>query len=350
MFAAPATRWTIAELDSLASIPWTAAQPTQFPQLPSPHSPEATQNKFWLDEGVVAVLTPGFLRGNSGSVTGGGASRRPDWPVSVPRLGVSAEHYGRLYRQVKHGIEPIMELNIRNRFTDQAQSFNIIAELRGSDLSDEVVMIGAHFDSWHLATGATDNAGQAAVMMEAMRILNSSRLPLRRTVRIALWTGEEQGLIGSQQYVKQHFGNNATPKLDHLKLYSYFNLDFGAGAIRGIFAQGNTQAAAIFREWLTAIDSDSISTRHISMESVAGSDHEIFDAAGLPAFAFIQDPIDYYSRTHHSSQDFFERLIPGDLRHNAIVIATFAYLAANRNEPMPRTNGLNKNGTRVRPH
>jgi Zn-dependent M28 family amino/carboxypeptidase len=243
-----------------------------------------------------------------------------------------------MYRQVSAGIPVRMELDIRNRFTDELQAFNVVAEIPGTDpqLRDEIVMIGAHFDSWHNATGATDNGGSSAVMLEAMRILKSSGVPLRRTVRIGLWTGEEQGLIGSRQYVARHFGSAAEPQPGHEKLSVYFNQDNGGGAIRGVYAQGNSAVMPIFREWMRTVDSDSITVRTVTARNTGSTDHVPFDAAGLPGFQFIQDPMEYGTRTHHSSQDFYERLVPADMRHNAVTVAVFVYLAANRDQRLPR--------------
>src|SRR5690606_14754685 len=297
---------------------------------------------FWVSEGVAAVLTPGSSRGNSGSISNAPTgNRQPDADAGVPQIAVATEQYGRLWRQVEKGMPVRMELDVRNRFfDDDLNSFNIIAEIPGSDpaVRDEVVMIGAHFDSWHGATGATDNGGSSAIMMEVMRSLKEPGVPLRRTVRIALWTGEEQGLIGSRAYTRTHFWDTTTnaPRPAHEKFSTYFNLDNGAGAIRGIYTQGNEGVAPIFAEWMKHVDSDSTSVRHVSRHSTGGTAHLAFDGVGLPGFQFIQDPIEYFTRTHHSNQDSFERLQPTDMRHNAIVIATFAYLAANADEKLPR--------------
>ena len=345
LFTPPGRRFTIAQLDSIAAVvPTTAAPQRQGgPPRQQPDAggltPQQVREKFWIDEGVVAVLTPGIARGNSGSVSNGPTgNRQPGAAPSVPQLAVSAEHYGRMYRQVQKGIPVRLELDIRNRFTEETESFNVVADLPGTDaqLKDDVVMIGAHFDSWHNATGATDNGGSSAVMMEAMRILKASGVPLRRTVRIGLWTGEEQGLIGSRQYVEKHFGTVQDPTPGHAKLSAYFNQDNGGGAIRGVWAQGNAEVIPIFREWIKLLDSDSISVRHLALLNTGATDHVSFDRAGLPGFQFIQDPMEYGTRTHHSSQDFYERLVPADMRHNAIAVAVFAYLAANRDQPLPR--------------
>jgi Zn-dependent M28 family amino/carboxypeptidase len=254
-----------------------------------------------------------------------------------------------------------MELDIQNRFTgEDLQSMNIIGEIAGTDKRDELVMIGGHFDSWHQGTGATDNACSCAVMIEAMRILKAANAPLRRTVRIGLWTGEEQGLIGSREYVTSHFaGRGPAPaaapdaaaaggrggrggqgplvyKPEHAKFSVYFNQDNGCGAIRGVYTQGNEAAVAVFRDWFRHVDSDSISVRHITTANTGGTDHQSFDNVGLPGFQFIQDPMDYGSRTHHFSQDLYERLVPRDMMHNATTMATLIYLAANSNTPFPR--------------
>ena len=294
----------------------------------------------FLDEGIAAILTPG--NGNGGNVfTNNGLSRAVNAPPAPPTVFVSAEHYGRIHRILQKNIPVRMELDVRNKFYDaDLRSFNIVGELPGTDKRDEVVMLGAHFDSWHAATGATDNAAGSAVMLEAMRILKATGLPLRRTVRIGLWTGEEQGLIGSARYVAQHFARRDSagmhPTPDHAKFAAYYNVDNGTGAIRGIYLQGNTAAGPVFAEWMKALDSDSISVRHIIEGNTGGTDHQSFDAVGLPGFQFIQDPVEYGTRTHHTSQDLYERIQPVDMRHNAVAVATFVYLTANRDQLIPR--------------
>jgi Zn-dependent M28 family amino/carboxypeptidase len=232
-----------------------------------------------------------------------------------------------------------MDLDVKNTFTtNDPNSFNIIAEIPGTDKADEIVMLGAHFDSWQAGTGATDNAAGSAVMMEAMRILKTLNLPMRRTVRIGLWTGEEQGLIGSHEYVDAHFGDRATMKLTpaHSKFSAYYNVDNGTGAIRGIYLQGNQAAGPIFSQWMRVLNNDTISVGHIAPGNTGGTDHQSFDAVGLPGFQFIQDPVEYNSRTHHSSQDVYERVQPMDMKHNAVAVATFVYLTANRDDLIPR--------------
>ncbi len=262
---------------------------------------------------------------------------RSDSPPSPPVLSVAAEHYGRIVRTLDKGISVEMELDIQNRLSDEyVDGFNILTEISGDGAAEEVVTIGAHFDSWHMATGATDNAAGSAVVMEAMRILKAVGAPLQRTVRAALWTGEEQGLLGSRVHVLRRYGSADAPTDAHRSFSLYLNLDNGAGAIRGVSLQGNRDARPIFDEWMEWVDSDSISVRHTSLRHAGGTDHLSFDRAGLPGFQFIQDPLEYGARTHHSSMDTFDRLLEEDLRHNAVVLAVLVYFAANRTNPFPR--------------
>lgn len=344
---------------------------------PGPAS-NLTTDKWQLayDEGAAVVLEPG--RGDGGTVfvasatmprradsqrelrspgEGGPMSRgaRPwtvDSPAILPQMVVAAEHYNRLVRMVQKGVMPQLEIDIESTYHDgDANCFNIIAEIPGSDLRDEIVMIGAHFDSWHSGTGATDNAIGCGVMMEAMRILKTIGISPKRTIRIALWTGEEQGLLGSRAYVAEHFGTLQTPqrrdeqegqrrgptleyKPEYEKFSTYFNLDNGAGKIRGIYLQGNEAARPIFRSWLSPFADYGAST--VTAANTGGTDHQSFTGIGLPGFQFIQDPIEYDTRTHHSSMDVFERLIEDDAKQASVIIATFAYHAAMRDEKIPR--------------
>jgi Zn-dependent M28 family amino/carboxypeptidase len=229
-----------------------------------------------------------------------------------------------------------MEMNVQNRFTDDQQGFNVIAELPGTDKADEIVMLGAHFDSWHGATGATDNAAGSAVMMEAFRILKASGVQLRRTVRLALWTGEEQGLLGSRAYVKAHFGDRYTMQVlpEQAKISGYFNVDNGTGAIRGVYLQGNEAIRPIFESWMKPFASLGMTT--LTAQNTGGTDHLSFDAVGIPGFQFIQDPVEYETRTHHSNMDYYDRLQPADMMKNAVIVASFVYQAANRDGMLPR--------------
>jgi len=197
-------------------------------------------------------------------------------------------------------------------------------------------MLGAHFDSWHTGTGATDNAAGSAVMLEAMRILKATGVRLRRTVRLALWTGEEQGLLGSKEYVKTHFADPATMQLkpEHAKLTGYFNVDNGTGQIRGVYLQGNEAVAPIFQSWMEPFRNMGMTT--VAIRNTGGTDHQSFDAVGLPGFQFIQDEIEYNARTHHSNMDVYERVQRDDMMRNAVIVASFVYHAANRDDKLPR--------------
>jgi len=230
-----------------------------------------------------------------------------------------------------------MEMNIENKFYDQdLNSFNIVAEIPGTDRADELVMLGAHFDSWHTGTGATDNAAGSAVMMEAVRILKATGLKVRRTVRLALWTGEEEGILGSRAYVTQHFADRQDMKLkpDHSKFAGYFNVDNGTGAIRGIYLQGNEAVAPVFQTWMQPFRNMGMTS--LSIRNTGGTDHLSYDAVGLPGFQFIQDPVEYNSRTHHSNMDVYERIQAADMMKNAVIVAAFVYHTANRDEKLPR--------------
>jgi len=337
LWTAPAQRFTE---EQLADMREQAVGPPRAGNF-SPGQAQALaakRNAFLLAEGVVAVLEPGNGRGDSGSVlTGSGGSRSPKDPPVPPQLAVATEHYNRLARLAEKGQTVRVELDIRNTFHDADLSmFNIVAEIPGTDRADEIVMLGAHFDSWHAGTGAVDNAAGSAVMMEAMRILKQSGVRLRRTVRLGLWTGEEQGLIGSRAYVKNHFGDPETMELkpEHAKLAAYFNMDNGTGAYRGVYLQGNEAAAPIFRAWIAPFGN--IGMTDLTIRNTGGTDHLAFHAVGLPGFQFIQDPVQYSSRTHHSNLDVYDQLIPSDLMKNAVVTAAFVYHAANREQMLPR--------------
>ena len=286
--------------------------------------------KFLADERVAAVIDPSV--GDGGTVfVGGGRSRAPAQAM------LAIEHYNRLVRLLDRKIPVTLEVDIQNRFLPEVTtSFNVVADLIGTDKSSEVVMIGAHLDSWHAGTGATDNAAGVAALMEAMRILKATRVPLRRTVRLALWTGEEQGELGSSAYVREHFADPRTMvlKSEHGRLSVYFNLDAGTGAIRGISSHGNAEVVPLFRTWMEPFRDAGVST--VAKRGFGLSDDYSFDEVGLPSFDFIQDPIDYDTRTNHTNMDVYERVLPKDLAHNAVVVAAFVYQAANLESLLPR--------------
>jgi hypothetical protein len=292
--------------------------------------------QFLVDEGVVAVLEPSRGNGNAVFVLGGDIRQAPDQVVPV-QVVLALEHYGRIARTLQKHIPVLLELDVRNRFyDDDLNSFTVVGNIPGTDKATELVMVGAHFDSWHTGTGATDNAAGSAVMLEVMRILKATRLKMRRTVRIGLWTGEEQGLLGSTAYVREHFGDRRTMELkpDHGRLSAYYNLDNGTGAIRGVYLEGNQAVAPIFEKWMAPFADVGMKT--LASRGTRGTDHTSFDAIGLPGFQFIQDPLEYSTRTHHSNLDLFERIQASDLIQNAAIIASFVYHTANREELLPR--------------
>lgn len=338
-FKALATRYTDATLDSMAApapVQGALGVAVTTANRVAAQALAARRAQFLVDEGVAGVLQYG--RGDGGTVFAASTgSRDPNAPAGVPTIIVAAEHYGRMARTIAKGIPVKLEIDAKNTFYDQdLSSFNIVGELPGTDKKDEVVMLGAHFDSWQTGTGATDNAAGSAVMMEAMRILKASGLPLRRTVRIALWTGEEQGLLGSRAYVKQHFGDPATMQMlpEQAKVSAYFNVDNGTGAIRGIYQQGNAGVGPIFSQWMEPFVD--LGMHALTIRNTTGTDHLSFDAVGIPGFQFIQDPIEYGTRTHHSNQDVYERVQANDMMKNAVIVAAFVYDAANRDALLPR--------------
>jgi hypothetical protein len=313
-------------------------------------------NKFFADEQVVAVIE--HSRGNigGGTVFVDGGSYKPDQAASVPTLIMAVEHWTRISRLLKQHKDVQLELNVKNTFYDDAMTQNnTIAEIPGTDKKDEVVMLGAHLDSWYTGTGATDNGAGTVVMMEAVRILKAIGFKPRRTIRIGLWTGEEQGLLGSQWYVAQHFGSRPpstdpdrqgdpsvtrrengpmTVKPEQAKVSVYFNVDNGSGKIRGVYMQENAGVRPIFASWIKPFQDLGMDT--LTMRNTGGTDHLSFDAVGIPGFQFIQDPLDYDSRTHHSNMDVYDRLQPEDLKQMAVVVASFVYEAAMRDQMFPR--------------
>ena len=322
-----------------AAAPITAQDSARLRQLEATRAAQATaarRQAFIADEHVAAVLEPG--RGDGGTIfTNNGQSRDPRTPYGTPLVVIAIEHYGRILRNLEKGSPVQMELDVRNTFYDtDLNSFNIIAEIPGTDatLKDEVVMLGAHFDSWHAGTGATDNAAGSAAMLEAVRVLKASGLKPKRTIRIALWTGEEQGLLGSRAYVRDHFGTRDSAKAEAGKLSAYYNLDNGTGAIRGVYEQGNEGAAPIFRAWMRPFEDKGV--KALTLSNTGGTDHLAFDAVGIPGFQFIQDDIEYGTRTHHSNMDTYERVQEADMMLNAAVIASFVFHTANRPTLFPR--------------
>ena len=320
--------------------------------------------QFLAEEGVLAVFEPS-RSGDGGTVfvqQGGGYSTAPStspfgsiYPYDAPaQIVLAVEHYGRLVRTLDKKIPVSIELNVKNTFFDNQPGFNVLAELPGSEKADELVMLGAHFDSWHGATGATDNAVGSAIMLEAFRILKASGVKMRRTVRLGLWGGEEQGLLGSKAYVKQHVGDRDTMKLEaeQAKISAYYNVDNGTGAIRGIYLQGNDAVRPVFEAWMKPFEN--LGMTMMTSQNTGGTDHLSFDAVGVPAFQFVQDPLEYDTRTHHSNMDNYERLQSADMMKNAVIVASFVYETANREarlprKPLPKPQAPRPIGTEGRP-
>jgi carboxypeptidase Q len=314
-------------------------------------------NQFFTDEKVLAVVDR--YRGTSGGGTvfvQSGGSYKPDETTTVPQVVLALEHWTRIARLLDQKKEVSLELNVQNTFYDNdPMQYDTIAEIPGTDMKDEVVMLGAHLDSWHAGTGATDNGAGTIVMMEAMRILKALDIHPRRTIRIGLWSGEEEGLLGSQGYVEHHFGSRppmdtpgmkgmptllhreageVTVKPEQAKVSAYFNVDNGTGKIRGVYLQENEAVAPIFKAWMEPFKDLGMTT--LTMRNTGGTDHQSFDAVGIPGFQFIQDPIEYETRTHHSNMDVYDRLQPDDLKQISVIVAGFVYDAAMRDQMLPR--------------
>jgi hypothetical protein len=385
-FEALGNRHTEKELLALADAP-APDEPGGGPGF-SPDSPQfqnfiksqifgAKKFQFFNDEGAALVIDAS--QGDGGTLFVSGASipgpldttspmatmqslflgkvhpYDKDAPKIVPQIVLAVEQYNRLARMIQVGEKVQMSVKLVTQFYDQdLMAYNTVAEIPGTDKKDELVMVGGHMDSWHAGTGATDNGAGVAVAMEAVRILKALKLQPRRTIRVALWSGEEQGLLGSQAYVAQHFGKatesadasfarmvtgggaaaQVTPGAEYDKLSAYFNLDNGTGKIRGVYLQGNELVRPIFRQWLAPFREMGVTT--LSASNTGGTDHIPFDAIGLPGFQFIQDEIEYDTRTHHSNQDVFDRIQADDMKQAATVMAAFLYNTAMREEKLPR--------------
>lgn len=332
-------RYTDAELEELATEPIPGARSDfaeRFARFRALRELRQKIQQFLVDEGVAGWIQPS--RGDDGTVfVQSGGSYDPKGAPAPPTVAMAAECYGRIYRILQKKIPVTLRLNIENKFyDDNLNSFNIIGEIPGTDKADEVVMIGGHFDSWHSGTGATDNGAGSGVMLEAMRILKASGLKMRRTVRLGLWTGEEEGLLGSRAYVKEHFGDPGTMQLkpEQEKLDAYYNVDNGSGKIRGIYLQGNEAVAPVFRAWMRPFHNLGMTT--LTIRNTGGTDHLSFNAVGIPGFQFIQDPLEYETRTHHSNMDVYERISEPDMKQMAVIVASFVYLTANDDEMIPR--------------
>ena len=361
----------LADAPDPATIRRAAGGPGGNPNFAQTAQFNARRFRFLSDEGA-AILIDG-ARGDGGTIfvqqatavqlppPTAGAPANPrislyDKGTNIPiQVSAAAEHFNRVARMVDAGEKVTMTVDLAVEYQDQdLNGYNTVAEIPGSDLKDEVVMLGGHLDSWQSGTGATDNGAGCAVMMEAMRIIQTLGLKPRRTIRIAMWTGEEQGLLGSRAYVKQHFGylgdgttpvfgggggQNQTPqKLTMLSEYdrlsAYFNIDNGTGKIRGVYMQGNDGVRPIFRTWLAPFKDMGANT--LTLSNTGGTDHQSFDGIGLPGFQFIQDEIEYNARTHHSNMDVFDRVQADDMKQIATIVAAFVYQTAMMDGKMPR--------------
>ncbi|MFZ9300374.1 MAG: M20/M25/M40 family metallo-hydrolase [Chitinophagaceae bacterium] len=289
--------------------------------------------------GAIAILSVN-PRGHDGTIFVQGSTRganHKDSADAFPDIVVATEDYMSICRLAKAGIPVKLDLDLKSTTSKKdVLSYNVIAEIPGHDpkLKDEIVMLGAHLDSWQGSTGATDNASGSSTMIEALRIIHQLGLKPARTIRLALWSGEEQGLLGSQAYVKKTFGDENNPTPAHEKFSCYFNIDNGTGKIRGIYAQGNTTAAEYFKEWLAPFHSLGATT--VSLGNTGSTDHISFHNSGLPGFQFIQDPIEYNTRTHHTTMDSYDHLIEDDLKQISTIVAAFVYQAASMEGKMPR--------------
>lgn len=352
---APSRRYTEQELADLSVAPEPGASPfgmmmpprnaqprSAFSQQPQMNFQQMRQfrtklSQFLRDEAPLLVLRTGSI-GDGGTVFGSSAgSQDPKDPIPPPTVVITPEHYNRIARLIEHEVPVKLSFNIKARMVDSpGDGVNVIAEIEGGRKKDEIVLLGGHLDSWHGGTGATDNAAGCAVMMEAMRILKGMNIKFDRTIRMGLWDAEEEGLLGSRAYVKQHFADPEVmkPTAEHAKFSAYFNVDNGGGKLRGIYLQGNDMLRPVFQSWLEPFRDLGATT--VTIRNTGGTDHQSFDAVGLPGFQFIQDTLEYNSRTHHSNMDVYDRIQAGDLMQASAIVASFAYNAAMRDEMLAR--------------
>lgn len=371
IFKPTASRTTKDDLAILENAKRATPQPFPTPtaQQIAAQQLNAKKNRMYFEEGAAVLIDSGFGT-DAGTIRVMGASLPPppqgqaptpgiriaskNAPATIPQLVAEVEQYNRLVRLIKRGVPVKMTVDLQVQwYEDDLKGYNTIAEIPGTDLKDEVVMVGAHLDSWHAGTGATDNAAGSTVAMEALRIIQASGLKPRRTIRIGLWTGEEQGLLGSRGYVTKNFatvgdgsdaqffslfGSGPKPPINkkpaHERFSSYYNLDNGTGQIRGIYLQGNEQLRSLFKEWLGSFEDWNATT--VTINDTGGTDHQSFDLVGLPGFQFVQDPIEYFTRSWHTTQDVSDRILEQDLKRSAVIMAAFAYNTAMMDGRLPR--------------
>jgi carboxypeptidase Q len=354
----PYERYTEKSLADVANYELPSERPAFSPQEQQRRQQfQRDLNQFFSEEKPLAVIDHSRQTSGGGTVfvQSGGPYRKNEPQATVPQLTMAIEQWDRVARLLEQKAPVQLEINAKNNWSDADEQYDTIAEIPGTDRKDEVVMLGAHLDSWHTGTGATDNGAGSIVMMEAVRILQSLGVKPRRTIRIGLWSGEEQGLLGSQWYVQHHFGSRppidtpqmqgqptlrrreagpVTVKPEQAKISVYFNIDNGTGKIRGVYMQENAGVQPIFEAWMHPFKDLGMDT--LTMRSTGGTDHLSFDAVGIPGFQFIQDPIEYETRTHHSNMDVYDRLQFDDLRQVAVIVADFVYNAAMRDQMFPR--------------
>lgn len=336
----PGKVYTEKELEGLVA-PWLEQPASSSPakkQINKPFGYYADRlMKFYTSEGVALLLIEDG--GNGGGVMALSHTLGSNWlhfqnyGIAPPMAGLSFEHYNRIARLVIRNIPVKVSFEVKAAITENADTYSLVAEIKGSDKADEVVMIGAHLDSWTPGTGATDNAAGSAVMMEVMRILKTLDLKPRRSIRIALWGGHEGEGTGATTYVSDHFGSTASPKPEHAKISAYYNLDNGSGRIRGIYVNRNEKLVPIFKDWFSPFNK--LGASAVSINVMTGTDHVPFERAGIPGFQFIQDPLDY-PMTHHTNMDVYDYLKEDDLKQASAIIASFAYFTAMRDDLLPR--------------
>lgn len=337
-FEPDGVRFSQEALDKMAN-----AKPDTTRRVLTGRRPQGLAARLWenfcKNEKPALVLSMNSL-GNDGTLfVQNGSSPSKDSSRYFAWVMLSSDDYLRVQRLVEAGQKVEMEADVKTKFyNNDIKGYNVIAEIPGTDpvLKNEIVMLGGHLDSWQGATGATDNAAGCAVMMEAVRIIKALGLQPKRTIRIALWSGEEQGLLGSRAYVRNHFADPADMVLkpEHGNVSAYYNLDNGTGRIRGIYLQGNAAAGAIFAKWLEPFYE--LDAKTITINNTGGTDHLAFDGVGIPGFQFIQDEIEYDTRTHHTNMDTYDHLVPEDLKQAATIVASFVYNTAQRDEKIPR--------------
>jgi hypothetical protein len=340
-FEADASRYTEGELAELTLAPEVAGESSRKERSRKYREERAKRKKIsavLIEEEAAVILESSSIDHGTLRV-GRGGSYKLDEPEDLPAMIITKEQYNRIARIMEKGIAVQLEINIKNQFhREDSLGYNVVAEIPGSDskLKEELVMLGAHFDSWHAGTGAVDNAAGSAVMMEAVRILKAIGVKPRRTIRIALWSGEEQGILGSENYVAKHFGNPETGdiKPEYANFSAYFNIDNGSGKIRGIYLQSNDAVRPVFEAYLKPFHDLGATT--VTIRNTRGTDHLSFDAAGLPGFQFIQDPLAYSSRNWHTNMDVYDHLQENDLKQMAVIVASFVYHTAMRDEKIPR--------------